>query len=42
MAEKKSEAYVAFEMLIEDYKKRNPAKYEAKKSELEAKLALLK
>lgn len=38
---KKSEAYLAFERVVEDYKKRNPVKYEAKKEELARKLAAL-
>lgn len=41
MAKKKSEAYKAFQELIEKYKKQNPPKYEKKKAELEAKLAKL-
>lgn len=37
----KSEAYLQYEKLIENYKKQNPAKYEVKKSVLEARLAAL-
>ena len=36
--EEESEAKKAFRALIEDYKKKNPTKYEAKKVELESKL----
>lgn len=39
--EVKSEARIAFEALIEQYKKESPLKYEQKKAELEAKLAKL-
>lgn len=39
---KKSDARIAFEAVIEEYKKSNPEKYEAKKAELEAKLAAIK
>ena len=41
MADKKpevSDAKKAFAELVENYKKRNPAKYEAKKEELQKKL----
>ena len=46
MAEKvtkkdKSDAYLAYEKLIEAYKKQNPVKYEIKKAVLEARLAAL-
>lgn len=39
---KKTDAYIAFEAVLEAYEKSNPAKYAAKKAELEAKLAALK
>tara|TARA_R110000868_G_scaffold75379_2_gene217552 strand:+ start:1948 stop:2097 length:150 start_codon:yes stop_codon:yes gene_type:complete len=38
---KHSDAYVAYEKLIENYKKQNPVKYETKKAELEKKLSSL-
>ena len=41
VVESKSEARIAFEALIEQYKKESPLKYEQKKAELEAKLAKL-
>lgn len=37
----KSDAYKAMEQMIADYKAQSPEKYEAKKEELEAKLATL-
>jgi len=37
-----SDAYIAYEALIEAYKIQNPAKYELKKEELARKLAMLK
>lgn len=38
----KSEAVIAFEKIIEAYKKSNPKKYEIKKDELAKKLAAIK
>lgn len=38
---KHSDAYLAFEKVIEVYKKTNPKKYELKKDELAKKLAAL-
>ena len=39
---KKSDARLAFEAVIEENKKRNPVKYEAKKKDLEAQLEAIK
>ncbi len=40
--ESKSEVKKNFEILINNYKKQNPVKYEAKRDELKAKLELMK
>lgn len=38
---KKSDAYLAYEKLVENYKKQNPVKYETKKAVLAERLAKL-